>query len=196
MVDNHLRRQDADGRKLVSRTSAYSSERQLDIGHIPILLLMEKQCEEMKPTGKRFWIFEAFTVLYAIGLMLLGYGVWGKSSVVEFQLSVVGLCCISGLATWPIAKGRHWLVFGFIYEAVFLLIISVCLWIDAMINHATVFNDLLLDISIFLYFIFVIAVVTFLPSLALAFFGYHLFDKNVGDKKKTEAERQSDETDG
>lgn len=156
---------------------------------------MEKQCEEMKPTGKRFWIFEAFTVLYAIGLMLLGYMVWGKSSVVEFQLSVVGLCCISGLATWPIAKGRHWLVFGLIYEAVFLLMISVCLWIDAMINHATVFNDLLLDISIFLNFISVIAVVTFLPSLALAFFGYHLFDKNVGDKKKAEAERQSDETD-
>lgn len=146
------------------------------------------QKEKMKVPGrrlatkladKRFWIFEAFTILYAIGLMGLGYMVWGNSSVIEFQLFILSLCCISGLITWVIANRKHWFILGLVYEAIFLLLISICLWIEAMTSNNTV--NVLFDIDLFSAFVLVIlliAAVSFVPSIVLAFIYYHLFNMN------------------
>lgn len=137
----------------------------------------------MKLTDKRFWIFEAYTLLYAIGLTLLGCVVWGKTATIELGLFLACVCLISGLITWLIANGKHWFVFGLVYEVVFLCLIAAFCVIVAVVTSGTIFNDFWLDVGILLVFIFTIGVVSLLPTIALAFFGYHIFRKNVGTKE-------------
>lgn len=78
----------------------------------------------MKPKDKRFWIFESFTLLYAIGLMVLAIVFWGKTVTIDLSLFVVGLCLASGIITWLVADGKHWFIFGLIYEVIFLFLIN------------------------------------------------------------------------
>lgn len=137
----------------------------------------------MKLTDIRFWIFEASTILYAIGLTVLGCVVWGKTATIELGLFLVCLCFISGLITWLIANGKHWFVLGLVYEVVFLCLIAAFCVIAAVVTNGTIFNDFWLDVGILLVFIFTIGVVSLLPTIALAFFGYHIFRKNVGTKE-------------
>lgn len=129
----------------------------------------------MKLTDKRFWIFEASTLLYTIGLLALGCVVWDKTSTIELGLFLACVCLISGLITWLIANGKHWFVLGIVYEVVFLCLIAAFCVIVAVVTGGTIFNDFWLDIGILLVFIFTIGVVSLLPTIALAFFGYHLF---------------------
>lgn len=132
----------------------------------------------MKLIDKRFWIFEAFTLLYAVGLMLLGYLIYGNSSVMGFQLLIVSLCCMSGLVTWLIANGKHWLLFGLVYECVLLFLISVCLWLLTDPKEPS------LDFYMFIgTAIMTIAIYTIIPSFILAFCGYRLFQS----KEKNES---------
>lgn len=128
---------------------------------------------------RRFWIFESFTLLYAIGLMTLGIVVWGKTTTIDLSLFVICLCLASGLITWFVADGKHWFIFGLIYEVIFLFLIIIGTWVTG----SSAFNDLCQDMAIFFVFIFTIAIVSFLPTLALAFLGYHLFCRNIGNKK-------------
>ncbi len=131
----------------------------------------------MNLTYKRFWLFEASTLLYVIVLMVLECVVWGKTTTIESGLFLVCVCLISGLLTWLIANGKHWFVFGLVYEAVFLCLIAAFCVFEAIITSGTIFNDFWLDICILLVFIFTIGVVSFLPTIALAFFGYHILRK-------------------
>lgn len=136
----------------------------------------------MKLTDKRFWIFEVSTLLYAIGLTALGCVVWEKTATIELGLFLTCVCLISGLITWLIANGKHWFVFGLVYEVVFLCLIAAFCVIVAVVTSGTIFNDFWLDIGILLVFIFTIGVVSLLPAIALAFFGYHIFRKKVNTK--------------
>ncbi len=129
---------------------------------------------------KRFWIFEGFTMLYVILLSILGHLIWGKTTTsIEFILSLVGVCAGSGFITWILANRKHWLLFGLIYEGVFLLIISCVFLIATIINHRAVFNDLWLDVWIFIVYIITIGAFTIIPTLILAFIGYKLFQKRI-----------------
>lgn len=138
---------------------------------------------DLKLTDKRFWIFETSTLLYAIGLTVLGCVVWSKTATIELGLFLVSLCFISGLITWLIANGKHWFVFGLVYEGVFLCLIAAFCVIIGVVTNGTIFNDFWLDIGMLLVFIFTIGVVSILPTIALAFFGYHIFRKNVSTKE-------------
>ncbi len=131
----------------------------------------------MKLTDKRFGIFEASTLLYAIGLTVLGCVVWGRTATMELGLFLACVCLISGLITWFIVNGKHWFVFGLVYESVFLCLIAAFCVFEAIITSGTIFNDFWLDICILLVFIFTIGVVSFLPTIALAFFGYQILRK-------------------
>lgn len=135
--------------------------------------------QSMALTDKRFWIFEASTLLYAIGLLALGCVVWDKTSTIGLGLFLACVCLISGLITWLIANGKHWFVFGLVYEVVFLCLMAAFCVIAAVATNGTIFNDFWLDIGILLVFIFTIGLVSLLPTIALAFFGYHIFRKNV-----------------
>lgn len=133
----------------------------------------------MQLTEKRFWIFEAFTVLYAIGLSFLAHEVWSASPLMgEILPAAIGISCISGLITWLTAKAKHWFYFAIIFEAVFLALFYALILIGAVINKATIFNDILLDITISVVFILTVGVVIFIPTLALAYIGYNLFKPN------------------
>lgn len=136
----------------------------------------------MELRNKRFWIFEVFTLLYAIGLAALGCVVWDKTGTIELGLILECLCLISGLITWLIANGNHWFVFGLVYEVVFLCLIAAFCVIVAVVTNGTIFTDFWLDIGILLVFIFSIGVVSFLPTIELAFFGYHIFRRNKSTK--------------
>lgn len=136
----------------------------------------------MKLTDKRFWIFEVSTLLYAIGLTALGCVVWEKTATIELGFFLACVCLISGLITWLIANGKHWFVFGLVYEVVFLCLIAAFCVIVAVVTNGTIFTDFWLDIGILLVFIFSIGVVSFLPTIALAFFGYHIFRRNKSTK--------------
>lgn len=131
----------------------------------------------MKLSDTRFWIFEVSTLLYAIGLTALGCVVWEKTATIELGLFLACVCLISGLITWLIANGKHWFVFGLVYEVVFLCLIAAFCVIVAVVTSGTIFNDFWLDIGILLVFIFTIGVASFLPTIALAFVGYYLFCK-------------------
>lgn len=133
-------------------------------------------------TDKRFWIFEASTLLYAIGLLALGCVVWDKTATIDLGLFLACVCLISGLITWLIANGKHWFVFGLVYEMVFLCLIAAFCVIVAVVTNGTIFNDFWLDIDILLVFIFTIGVVSLLPAIALAFVGYYLFCKNESNR--------------
>lgn len=129
---------------------------------------------------KRFWIFEGFTILYVILLCFLGQLIWGKTTTsIEFILSLVGICAGSGFITWILANRKHWLLFGLIYEGVFLLIISCISLIYEIFIHANVVNDLCLDVWFFIVDIITIGEFTIIPTLILAFIGYKLFQKRI-----------------
>lgn len=146
-------------------------------------ILLIKSNQLMNLIDKRFWILEAFTLLYAIGLTALGCVVWDKTATIELGLFLSCVCLISGLITWLIADGKHWFVFGLVYEALFLCLIATSCVIAAVVTNGTIFNDFWLDIGILLVFIFTIGVVSLLPAIALAFFGYHIFRRSVGTKE-------------
>lgn len=138
----------------------------------------------MRLTDKRFWRFEGFCILYSVLLMEIVDLLFG-SSMLGFKLIIVGSCLISGLMTWLMADGKHWAVFGIIYEAVFLLIISAIFWVSFFIStplYTWFFKETYADIGLFGYLILTIGTFTFLPTFGLAFFGYQLFhqdkDKN------------------
>lgn len=137
-----------------------------------------------KLTNIRFWIFEAYVLLYAIGLTRLGCVVWDKTATMELGLFVVCLCLATGLITWLIANGKHWLFFGLIYEVIFIILIATITIIGALLTGYSFFNDFCLDLAILLAFIFAIAIVSFLPTLALAYLGYHIFHRNIENKGK------------
>ena len=130
---------------------------------------------------KRFWIFELFTLFYAMGLTALGCVVWGKTSSIELGIFLVCLCFMCSLLTWLIANGRHWFVFVLVYEAVFICLIAAFCVIVALITGDSVFNDLWLDVAILFAFIISIGAVSLLPTMVLAFLGYQLFRKNNED---------------
>ncbi len=66
----------------------------------------------MKLTDKRFWKFEAFTFLYAIGLILLVGFLFDKPIPFERTVYFSSLFLLSGLVAWLVANGKHWFVFG------------------------------------------------------------------------------------
>ena len=129
----------------------------------------------MKLTDKRFWKFEAFTILYAGVLMLLELTIFGKSLTSEIVLFTIGWCCITS------ANGKHWFAFGLIYEAIFIILLFAYLMIDGLIRGLLDWIDYL---EMCVAFVFPIAVVCFIPSMILAFVGYHTFNKNITNKEK------------
>lgn len=54
-------------------------------------------------TDKRFWIFEASTIVYSV-LVMLFVDLIASESVIEFKLIFTGLCCVSGVITWLLMK--------------------------------------------------------------------------------------------
>ena len=131
----------------------------------------------MRLTDKRFLIFEGFCILYSVLLMEIVNLLFG-SSMLGFKLIIACMCLISGLMTWLMADGKHWAVFGIIYEAIFLLIISAIFWVSFFIStplYAWIFKETYADIELFGYLILTIGTFTLLPTFGLAFFGYQLF---------------------
>ncbi len=135
----------------------------------------------MKLTDKRFWKFEAFTILYAGVLMLLELTIFGKSLTSEIVLFTIGWGCITSAITWLFANGKHWFAFGLIYEAIFIILLFAYLMIDGLIRGLLDWIDYL---EMCVAFVFPIAVVCFIPSMILAFVGYHTFNKNITNKEK------------
>lgn len=133
----------------------------------------------MKLTDKRLWIFEGYTILYSILLMFLLCVVSGKPYMLDAQLLLTVFCAISGLITWFIAYGKHWVVFGLIYEVVFITVISIFFWVYCSIISSV--DEITL--MMFFYFIPIIAIITVFSSVALAFFGYHLINKKSRDNE-------------
>ena len=134
----------------------------------------------MKLTDKRFWKFEAITIVYAGLLMLLELIIFGKSLTGEIMLFIIAWCCIIGAITWSFANGKHWFVFGLIFEVLFIILLSAYLMIDGL-------NSGLLDrigFEMCVAFVLPIAIVCFIPSMILAFVGYHLFNKSITNKEK------------
>lgn len=131
----------------------------------------------MRLTDKRFLIFEGFCILYSVLLTEIVDLLFG-SSMLGFKLIIAGSCLISGLMTWLMADGKHWAVFGIIYEAIFLLIISAIFWVSFFIStplYTWFFKETYADIGLFGYLILTIGTFTLLPTFGLAFFGYQLF---------------------
>ena len=96
----------------------------------------------MKLTDKRFWIFEAFTFLYAIGLILLVGFLFDKPIPFERTVYFSSLFLLSGLVAWLVANGKHWFVFGIVYEIIFMILWALMLAVAHYIeydslNHAT-----------------------------------------------------------
>lgn len=135
----------------------------------------------MKLTDKRFWKFEAFTILYAGVLMLLELTIFGKSLTSEIVLFTIGWCCITSAITWLFANEKHWFAFGLIYETIFIILLFAYLMIDGLIRGLLDWIDYL---EMCVAFVFPIAVVCFIPSMILAFVGYHTFNKNITNKEK------------
>lgn len=77
----------------------------------------------MKLTDKRFWKFEAFTFLYAIGLILLVGFLFDKPIPFERTVYFSSLFLLSGL----VANGKHWFVFGIVYEIIFMILWALML---------------------------------------------------------------------
>lgn len=127
----------------------------------------------MELTDKRFWIFEGFTIVYAIALLMLVIALSGKSFSVDFLLIFAGGSCMSGAITWLLGNGKHWLVFGLIHEGVMLFIIATSLWISAIAYNQ--FDSI--AISIIIYVMTAFVTISIIPTLALAYFGYGLFQK-------------------
>lgn len=133
----------------------------------------------MKLTDKRFWKFEAFTFLYAIGLILLVGLLFDKSIPFERTVYFSSLFLMSGLVAWLVANGKHWFVFGLVYEIIFMilwtLMLAVAYYIEYdSLNHAI--EDGVIDAGLLVYLLVVPAIAMFIPSLVLAFFGYHLIN--------------------
>ena len=131
----------------------------------------------MKLTDKRLWIFEGYTILYSILLMFLLCVVSGKPYMLDAQLLLTVFCAISGLITWLIANGKYWVIFGLIYEVVFITVITIFFWVYCSIIGSV--DEIAL--MIFFSFIPIIAIITVFPSVALAFFGYHIINKKGKD---------------
>jgi hypothetical protein len=98
-------------------------------------------------------------------------------------LGVVSLELLPGLlqtGNTGSANGKHWFVFGLIFEVLFIILLSAYLMIDGL-------NSGLLDrigFEMCVAFVLPIAIVCFIPSMILAFVGYHLFNKNITNKEK------------
>ena len=142
---------------------------------------MAERIQAMILTDKRFWKFEAFTILYAGVLMLIELTIFGKSLTSEMVLFTIGWCCITSAITWPLVNGKHWFAFGLIYEVIFIILLFAYLMIDGLIRGLLNWLDYL---EMCVAFVFPIAVVCFIPSMILAFVGYHLFNKNITNTKK------------
>lgn len=131
----------------------------------------------MKLTDKRFWLFEVYTILYSILLMFLLCVVSGKPYMLDAQLLLTSFCVTSGLITWLIANGKYWVIFGLIYEVVFITVISIFFWVYCSIISSV--DEITL--MMFFYFILIIAIISVFSSVVLAFFGYHLINKKGKD---------------
>lgn len=129
----------------------------------------------MRLTDKRFWIFECSTVVYATVLLLIVYIFWGKPWTFTILPSVIVFSGVCGCITWLLANGKHWAVYGIIYEAVQLSVGSILFWMKYVMNRHGEVDEI--DVMIFLYSIFVFVIITIFPTFALAFFGYKLFQK-------------------
>lgn len=116
----------------------------------------------MRLTDKRFLIFEGFCILYSVLLMEIVDLLFG-SSMLGFKLIIVGSCMISGLMTWLMADGKHWAVFGIIYEVISLLILSAIFWVSFFIStplYAWISKETYADIELFGYLILTIGTFT------------------------------------
>ena len=82
---------------------------------------------------------------------------------------------------WLFANEKHWFAFGLIYEAIFIILLFAYLMIDGLIRGLLDWIDYL---EMCVAFVFPIAVVCFIPSMILAFVGYHTFNKNITNKEK------------
>jgi len=129
----------------------------------------------MKLTDKRFWIFEGFTIVYAVVLLLIVYIGWDKSYVFVYLPSMILLCGMCGFFTWLLSNRRHWFVFGLIYEAVLLCVSSVLFWMHRLFAFAGEVDSI--DVNIFFLCVLFIFAISIIPTFVLAFFGYKLFQK-------------------
>lgn len=138
---------------------------------------------------RRFWIFEGATVFYAMVLVMLGYIMYDNifdvivlvtlgdimygNSVATVYLIFIALCTISGAIAWSLANRSHWLVFGAFYLAVLLFVSFVALCF--LCKDGAV-------ILVLLWLIIPFAVISIVPTIALAFFGYQMFRSRINIK--------------
>lgn len=128
----------------------------------------------MKLKDKRFWIFEASTIVYSI-LVNSFVELCASPSVIEFQLKFAGLCCICGVITWLLANGKHWLLFGLIYEIIILTTIWVILLVGKIFDNPSNIAMTMEDWHILIALNVGVIFFTLIPTLFLAFFGYQVF---------------------
>ena len=117
--------------------------------------------------------------MFAVVLMFLALIILDKSLTMEVMLIIVGLSCITSAITWPIADGKQWLILGLIYEALFIILLFVSLIIDGLIRGLMDW----ISFTLCFVFVFTIAIICLIPSMVLAFVGYHLFNKNITNKE-------------
>lgn len=117
-------------------------------------------------------MFEAATCVYGI-VVLFTFDLMFSKSTVEFYFLSMGVSCISGMITWIMANGKHWLLFSLIYELVLLAATSLlCLFETIFTDNSTITID---EFFSGVYIIAITALIpTIIPTLLLSFFGYHL----------------------
>lgn len=140
----------------------------------------------MRLTDKRFWIFEGFTIVYAVVLLLIVYIGWDKSYVFVYLPSMILLCGMCGFFTCLLSNRRHWFVFGLIYEAVLLCVSSVLFWMHRLFAFNSEVDSI--DVNSFFLCILFIFAISIIPTFVLAFFGYKLFQK--WDEEKTNKQEE------
>lgn len=125
---------------------------------------------------KRFWIFEASTIVCSI-LVNSFVDLIASESVIEFKLMFTGLSCACGVITWLLANGKHWLLFGLIYEIVLLMTIWIFMAILSIGDFHNSSNNAMTmeDWHIIIAFNIGVIFFTLIPTLLLAFFGYQIF---------------------
>lgn len=144
----------------------------------------------MKAIKKRFWIFEAGVILYSLFLLLIldimfGYnGFELRMIVVKIIFSLV--CLMSGLITWLMMEGKHWILFAIIYDVILLSFFTLISWIilfaDIPFDKWFV-KETYIGINEFYFVILMIGVCLIIPTLALSFFGYNIFRYIIPDKE-------------
>ena len=136
----------------------------------------------MKPTDKRFWIFEAFAILstaLTVGLMELFYKLRLDSDVLPICIIILITYLIGHAVAWKSNKSCAWLKLGlttYLFSAVALAVIFAIIFVIDWLAPTEVSYDVSADeyigfsaLDLTLAIILIWSIVSFIPTMVTAF---------------------------